>query len=87
VLTYSEMLNHSEITDTGLRKLIRQNKISFGGNKKLKIYGTLKCKSGKRMKKENRVFFISGKEAIIYDYRPCGLCLRSKYQQWKDGFI
>ena len=79
------MIEHTEINDTELRKLIRQKKICFGGNKKLKIYGTLACKSGKRMKKENRVFFVSEKEAISQGYRPCGHCLKSKYQKWKDG--
>ena len=77
------MIKHSEINDTELRKLIRQNKIRFGGNKKLKVYGMLTCKSGKRVKKENRVFFISEKEAVKQNYRPCGHCMKSKYQQWR----
>jgi methylphosphotriester-DNA--protein-cysteine methyltransferase len=72
------MIKHSKINDTDLRKLIRQNKIRFGGNKKLKIYGMLTCKSGKRMKKENRVFFISEKEAIKQGYRSCGHCMKRK---------
>ena len=37
------------------------------------------------MKKENRVFFTSEKEAIAQGYRPCGHCLRSKYVDWKDN--
>jgi methylphosphotriester-DNA--protein-cysteine methyltransferase len=81
------MLRHSEITDTDLRKRIKQKKICYGGNKKLKIYGTLKCKSGRRMKRENRVFFVSEKEAAKQGYRPCGHCMKSKYQRWKDGLI
>ena len=76
------MIKHSELNDNDLQKLIRQNKIRFGGNKKLKIYGTLTCKSGKRMKKENRMFFISEKEAIKQGYRPCGHCMKIKYHQW-----
>ncbi len=79
------MLKHTEINDIDLRKLIRQNKICIAGNEKLKIYGKLRCKSGKRMKKENRVFFVSGREAIKQGYRPCGHCMKSKYQQWKNG--
>lgn len=51
------VIKHSNISNVELRSLIRQGKINFGGNRKLKIYGLLKCKSGKRMKKENRVFF------------------------------
>src|SRR5258706_2637434 len=80
---YSAMIKHRDINDKDLRKLIRQNKIRFGGNKKLKIYGTLACKSGKKMKKENRVFFISEKKATKQGYRPCGHCMKIKYQQWK----
>jgi methylphosphotriester-DNA--protein-cysteine methyltransferase len=81
------MIKHSEISDKDLRKLIRQNKIRFAGNEKLKIYGTLRCKSGKRMKKENRVFFISKKEAVKNHYRPCGHCMKNKYQQWKERTV
>jgi len=81
------MVHHKEISDTKLRKLIRKNEICFGGNERLKIYGTLSCKSGKRMNKENRVFFISEKEALDSNYRPCGHCMKNKYQKWKDGFI
>ena len=79
------MIFHSAITNTELRIKIRQSKISVGGNRKLKIFGTLHCKSGKRMKKENRVFFISEKQAIKNDYRSCGHCMKSEYSQWKSA--
>ncbi|WP_262902036.1 Ada metal-binding domain-containing protein [Pinibacter aurantiacus] len=59
--------------------MIRAKEINFGGNAKLKIYGKLSCKSGKRMKRENRVFFHSGEEAILSGYRPCGHCMRKEY--------
>jgi methylphosphotriester-DNA--protein-cysteine methyltransferase len=81
------MICHSEIDDIALRKKIRENKILFGGNKNLKIYGMLSCKSGKRMKKQNRVFFVSEKEAINSGYRPCGHCMKIKYKKWKDGLV
>jgi methylphosphotriester-DNA--protein-cysteine methyltransferase len=80
-----EMINHSEINDRELLKKIKQKEICFGGNKKLKIYGTLNCASGKKMKKENRVFFISEREAIKNGYRPCGNCLHKKYKIWKEN--
>ena len=80
------MVYHKDISNKNLRKQIRKNKICFGGNKNLKIYGTLSCKSGKRMKIENRVFFISREEAIDKGYRPCGYCMKKEYQKWKDGF-
>jgi methylphosphotriester-DNA--protein-cysteine methyltransferase len=76
------MIAHTDIDTTMLRRKIKQYEINFGGNKQLKIYGTLQCKSGKRMKKENRVFFISEKEAITMGYRPCGHCMKSKYKKW-----
>lgn len=79
------MIDHSEINNRELLKKIKQKEIYFGGNKKLKIYGTLNCASGKRMKKENRVFFISEKEALENGYRPCGNCLRKKYKIWKEN--
>ena len=77
------MVWHLEINIEELRQKIRQNEIRLGGNEKLKIYGTLQCKSGKRMKKENRVFFASENEAIKEGFRPCGHCMKDKYEAWK----
>lgn len=81
------MVQHFQISKTALRKQIKQNEICFGGNKKLKIYGKLHCKAGRRMKKENRVLFISENEAIEQGFRPCGYCMNSKYKKWKNGFV
>lgn len=81
------MIKHSEISDNDLHHKIRQREILFGGNRKLKIYGTLSCISGKRMKRENRVFFSLESEAIESGYRPCGHCMREKYKKWKKGLI
>jgi methylphosphotriester-DNA--protein-cysteine methyltransferase len=77
------MISHSTISANFLRGQIKIGKIRLAGNKKLKIYGTLHCKSGKRMKKENRVFFKDEKEAIDYGYRPCAICMSAKYSEWK----
>lgn len=77
------MIKHTQISDAGLRKMIHQNEIHLGGNERLKIYGTLHCPSGKRMKRENRVFFASEQEAITLGYRPCGHCMKGAYQKWK----
>ncbi len=76
------MTHHLEISDFELKRIIKKKEILFGGNKNLKIYGTLQCKSGKRMKRENRVFFNSEMEAIKNDYRPCGHCMKIKYKEW-----
>ncbi len=81
------MIQHINIEDKELRQKIKQKEIVLGGNKKLKIYGTLHCKSGKRMKRENRVFFASTKEAENQGYRPCGHCISTAYKKWKDGLV
>lgn len=77
------MIAHSDLTKYRLRQLIRSGSIAFGGNKNLKIYGLLSCKSGKRMLLKNRVFFRSEAEALDHGYRPCGHCMRKAYQEWK----
>lgn len=81
------MLFHERISDAELWRAIRNGIIVLGGNKQLKIYGTLHCASGKRMKRANRVFFASAEEAIKSGFRPCGHCMRSEYQIWKHGLV
>ena len=78
------MVKHIDITNADLLASIKQNKICLGGNIPMKIYGTLHCKSGKRLKKQNRIFFISKNEAIANGYRPCGHCLKNEYKFWKS---
>ncbi len=83
------MIRHTELGDTAfkrskqLKNLIDEGRIQFASNRKLRIYGTLSCSSGKRMKTENRVFFRSEEEAINEGYRPCGHCMRQEYLHWK----
>lgn len=77
------MIRHVNISGKDLYSWIKCRKVLFAGNTRLKIYGMLNCKSGKRMKKENRVFFRSEEEALEQGFRPCGLCLREKYKTWK----
>ena len=76
------MIRHGDIDDQALYEKIKQGTVLFGGNFRLKIYGTLNCRSGKRMKRENRVFFESSSEAITEGYRPCGHCMKSEYKTW-----
>ena len=68
-----------------LYKILRKGKIIlspdsglYAGNKPRKIFGRLDCKSGMRMKKENRVFFHSWEDAIEMGYRPCKNCKPKK---------
>ncbi|MGY3215440.1 Ada metal-binding domain-containing protein [Mucilaginibacter sp. HD30] len=68
-----------------LHKLIATGEIKLAGNKKLKIYGTLKCSSGRRLKLENRIFFKNEDEAIANNYRPCGNCMPAGYKLWKNN--
>jgi methylphosphotriester-DNA--protein-cysteine methyltransferase len=70
------MIPHSDITVDELRGLLESGAVTLAGNRKLKIYGLLTCGSGKRMKKENRVFFADQQEALRAGYRPCGNCMR-----------
>ncbi len=81
------MIKHIDISNTDLRVEIKTKKVLFGGNQKLKIYGRLHCKSEKRMKRENRVFFTTEKEALKNSFRPCGHCMRKEYKKWKSGIV
>lgn len=79
--------HYGTATFAGSRQLyiaIQEGRIQFGGNRKLKIYCTLDCRSGKRMKPENRVFFSSEQEAVHAGYRPCAHCMAPQYQIWKQ---
>lgn len=78
------MIEHSQLSSENIRSKIRRREIRFGGNKKLKIYGLLSCRSGKRMKMNNRVFFADEKEALQNNYRPCGHCMKEAYKLWKN---
>lgn len=77
------MIKHQDMEQSELHRLIKSGAIQLGGNARLRIYGTLHCKSGKRMLKKNRVFFTSEAEAMEEGYRPCGHCMRAAYQNWK----
>lgn len=81
------MIRHINIADAVLYQKIRCKEIVYGGNLNLKIYGTLQCKSGKRMKNENRIFFKTIEQAKELGFRPCGHCLYADYKIWKNGLI
>jgi methylphosphotriester-DNA--protein-cysteine methyltransferase len=76
------MFKHYSLNDGELVAKIKNKEIILSGNRLLKIYGQLSCTSGKRMKKQNRVFFVSETEALLHGYRPCANCMRKHYQQW-----
>ncbi|MFT3682297.1 MAG: Ada metal-binding domain-containing protein [Ferruginibacter sp.] len=83
------MITHVSLGQTAFSRagklfsLIEAKEVLYAGNAKLKIYGLLNCKSGKRMKTENRVFFCSSEEAVQNGYRPCGHCMKAAYLLWR----
>ncbi len=83
------MIKHIDLGPTpadrkaALWSLIRKGEITLGGYRKAKIFGLLSCRSGKRMKAENRVFFKNEAEALAAGYRPCGHCMKAQYEHWK----
>ena len=77
------MIKHAEISQDELRRSIDSGSITLGGYGPGKIYGTLACRSGKRMRRENRVFFADKAEALALGFRPCGNCMRNAYLDWK----
>lgn len=61
----------------------------FGGHIKLKIYGKLDCPSALRHIAKGhyvkyRVFFADKETAESAGYRPCAVCMRQEYLEWKD---
>jgi len=78
------MFYHKQLSKSEFISLAKKGQIAYGGNRKLKIFGLLSCSSGKRMTKENRVFFDSEDEAIRNGYRPCGHCMKERYDKWKE---
>jgi hypothetical protein len=65
---------------------------TIAGNKKLKIYGKFDCKSALRYINrgqyvQNRVFFADEESAILAGYRPCGVCMKEKYIEWKKKVL
>lgn len=62
----------------------------FGGHKRLKIYGKFDCPSANRWIEKghyvaNRVFFLNETDAVSAGYRPCAVCMRKEYNDWKEN--
>lgn len=61
---------------------------TLGGHRRNKIYGRFDCPSALRAIAKGgyvgqRVFFADEQTAINAGYRPCGVCMREKYDEWK----
>ncbi|MFD2933124.1 Ada metal-binding domain-containing protein [Spirosoma flavum] len=84
------MIRHTDLGTTpfaqlrALGKLVKSKAITIGGHRPGKIYGLLTCRSGKRIKSANRVFFRDETEAISQGFRPCAVCLPIAYKAWKQ---
>ncbi len=78
-------------------KLIDENGMEYlseipgtlGGNKRLKIYGRLDCPSANKWIEKgyyvsDRVFFLNEEDAIKAGYRPCAICMKKEYLEWKE---
>ena len=60
----------------------------YGGHRATKVYGRLDCPAALRALARgryapHRVFFADEPAAIAAGYRPCAVCLPSRYQAWK----
>ena len=77
-----------KLIDENGEEYLRETKGTFGGNKRLKIYGRLDCPSANRWIQKgyyiaNRVFFKDQETAIKAGYRPCAVCMKKEYLEWK----
>lgn len=78
------------LTDKDNKQYLSDTPGQFGGHNKLKIYGRLDCKSAIRYIQKgeyvkHRVFFADELTAIEAGYRPCGVCMKERYKQWKKN--
>ena len=78
-----------KLLDENGREYLSEKPGMIGGHKKLKIYGKLDCPSALRYISKGkyvkyRVFFKDEKTAIAAGYRPCGICMKEEYRQWKQ---
>jgi methylphosphotriester-DNA--protein-cysteine methyltransferase len=60
----------------------------LGGHARTRVYGRMDCPVAlsllrRGFQPRHRVFFADEAVAIAAGFRPCGACLREKYQEWK----
>ena len=61
---------------------------TLGGHRRSRIYGRLDCPAALRAIARggyvrDRVFFLNEEDARGAGYRPCAICLRDAYREWK----
>ena len=63
----------------------------LGGNARAKIYGRFDCPAALRAiargktYEHHRVFFADEATAIGAGFRPCAVCMRDAYKEWREG--
>ncbi|MBB5915037.1 methylphosphotriester-DNA--protein-cysteine methyltransferase [Nocardia transvalensis] len=63
---------------------------ALGGHRRLRVYGRLNCPAALRALARggyaaHRVFFADESTAVAAGYRPCAVCLRDQYSEWKEA--
>ncbi len=74
---------HNGIGRHELRQEIKNRSVKYAGNSRLKKIWASQCSSGKRMTRDNRIFFKTETEALAAGFRPCGHCMPDQYHMWK----
>ena len=74
VITLSVLLVTLPICFASSGAWSQQEDAKYIGNSETKVFHTLDCGHGKRIKKENRVYFKTRAEAIEAEYTPCKVC-------------
>ncbi len=77
-----------ELIDSNRRSYLSETPGTFAGHRRLKIYGRLDCPSAARHIAKGeyvqyRVFFADEDTAVAAGYRPCGVCMKEAYKNWK----
>jgi methylphosphotriester-DNA--protein-cysteine methyltransferase len=62
---------------------------TLGGHRGTRIFGRLDCPAALRAIARggyvaHRIFFLNERHARAAGYRPCGVCLPTKYRAWKS---
>lgn len=78
------------LLDVNRKSYQSETKGNVGGYKTKKIYGRLDCPSALRHIAlghyvKHRVFFADEETAIAAGYRPCGICMKKEYAEWKGN--
>lgn len=78
-----------KLIDSNGKECLSDTPGTLGGHRKLKIYGRLDCPSAARYLTKGqyaqyRVFFKDEATAIAAGFRPCGICMKERYNLWKS---